>query len=75
MAAWISFCEFTSLKDKINNAIVFHNNKLLLRYFFAWKRYYKIKLQKLDVEEYIQTYYKKKLLKQYFKQFIMVWLL
>nr|XP_034188032.1 uncharacterized protein LOC117607902 isoform X1 [Osmia lignaria] len=71
MAAWISFCEFTSLKDKINNAIVFHNNKLLLRYFCAWKRYYKIKLQKLNIEEYIQTYYKKKLLKQYFKQFIM----
>ncbi|XP_076396520.1 uncharacterized protein LOC143265893 [Megachile rotundata] len=71
MTAWISICEFTLLKNKIENVVTFYNNKLVLKYFYTWKKYYKVKLQKLYVEKYVQTYYRKKLLGQYLKQFIM----
>lgn len=49
-----------------------YRNKLLIKYFNVWKIYHNYKIKKLNIEEYISTYNRKRLLKRYFEQFILV---
>lgn len=65
-------CGIISQRYQTETAILYYKQKLLKKSFNFWKLYHDFKVQKVNKTKSVQEYSRKKLLKQYFQQFVMV---